>query len=217
MKLRSILRLSLLAAAIVLITGQTQAHAQDAKSVFERLQKKYASLESLRADFTQTMSSAYSDDVVSSSGVLILQGDRYRVETGTQILVTDGEATYVYLPMEKQLLINDIVEDETSFTPTDFLLHYDKRFNVKSVEAAQVDGQKHYKLNLTPKASDSFFKEATLWVRDRDMIITRLEVLDVNETRMKFALNKVELNPKLGGDTFRMKPKAGDEVIDLRS
>ena len=214
---RFLLRAALTAAFAVLFVGQSPALAQDADAVFDRLQQKYASLDGLRAQFTQTMSSAYSEDVVSSSGMLVLQGDRYRVETDAQILVADGEATYVYLPSQKQLIINDLVEDETSFTPTEFLMNYDERFDVQSIETVQVNGQRHHKLDLTPKTSDSFFREATIWVRDRDMIITRLEVLDVNETRMQFTLDEVELNPVIDSATFRVTPASGDEVIDLRS
>ena len=40
------------------------------------------------------------------------------------------------------------------------------------------DGAKHYRLNLKPKSPDSFFREATIWMRDRDDIITKLTVLE---------------------------------------
>lgn len=204
--------------ATVLFTGQYAAHAQDASAVFTRLQDKYDSLEGLRAEFTQTMASAYSDETVSSSGHLVLQGDKYRVETDGQVLVTNGTATYIYLPGEKQLLINDVVEDETSFSPSEFLLNYDERFTVSGIETVQLDGVRHFKLGLLPKAQDSFFKEATIWLRDRDTIITRLEVLDVNETRMTFVLKNVELNPTLDARTFNGIDVPEDvQIVDLRS
>jgi outer membrane lipoprotein carrier protein len=177
----------------------------------------YESIGALRAEFTQTMTSSYTKDAATSSGVLILKGDQYRIETGKQVLVTDGKVTYVYLPAEKQVLINDFVKDETSFSPSDFLLNYGTRFNVTKAEAVQLAGQKHYKLSLTPKKPDSFFTKATIWMRDRDDIITMLEVIDVNETTMTFSLKNVQLNPSLKADTFTFRAPAGAEVIDLRS
>ena len=202
---------------VVLSVGHSAAVAQDAAAVFSRLQQKYNDLDGLRAEFTQTMTSAYSDGQASSSGTLTLAGDRYRIETASQVLVANGEETYVYLPEQKQVIINDVVEDESAFTPSEFLLNYDERFNVGSVEAVTLGGQKHFKLTLTPKSSSSFFQTATLWLRDRDDVITRLEVLDVNETRMVFELKNVEFNPKLSATTFRFTPPSGVEVIDLRS
>lgn len=216
MNIRS-LPFALLVALGVLWIGHSPAHAQDAEAVFDRLQQKYEALSSLRAEFTQTMSSTFSDQEDSSSGTLTLSGDKYRVETGSQTLVTDGTTTYVYLPTEKQVLINNASNDETSFSPSEFLLNYDERFNVSGVTEAQVDGQAHYKLTLSPKRDDSFFQEATLWMRDRDAVITRLEVLDVNETRMTFQLENIQLDPSLPADTFTFTPPEGVEVIDLRS
>lgn len=211
------LLLVLLLIASVLCIGQRPAHAQDAQTVFDRLQQKYEALSSLQAEFTQTMSSAFSDQAATSSGTLTLSGDKYRVETTNQTLVTDGTTTYVYLPAEKQVLINTASTDETSFSPSEFLLNYDERFDVSGVTETQVDGRAHYKLTLSPKRDDSFFQEATLWMRDSDAVITRLEVLDVNETRMTFELKNIQLDPSLPGDIFTFTPPEGVEVIDLRS
>ena len=204
-------------AAIVLTAGHPAAHAQDADVVFERLLAKYNSIDALSAEFTQTMSSAFSEQEDSFTGRLILQGDKYRVETGTEVLVVNGQETYVYRPMEQQVLINDVVEDEASFTPSSFLLNYDQRFDVRDVAVVTYNGAKHYRLNLEPKSPDSFFREATIWMRDRDDIITKLTMLDVNETRMAFTLDNIELNPPLDADTFSFTPPEGVEIIDLRS
>ncbi len=204
-------------ATIVLTAGHPAAHAQDADAVFARLLAKYKSIEGLSAEFTQTMSSEFWDQEESFTGRLILQGEKYRVETGTEVLVVNGKETYVYRPNEKQVLISDVVEDDASFSPSSFLLNYDQRFDVRDVAVVTYNGAKHYRLNLEPKSPDSFFREATIWMRDRDDIITKLMVLDVNETRMAFTLDNIELNPVLDADTFLFTPPDGVEVIDLRS
>lgn len=217
MNVRSFLLRVALALGIVLLAGQPAAHAQDADAVFDRLQKKYNSLQALRAEFTQTMTSSFSEEEARSSGTLVLQGDQYRVETGAQVLVANGSETYVYLPQQKQVIINDATEDETAFSPSEFLTRYDERFRVERVETETLGGAKHFKLTLAPRDPSSFFRQATLWLRDRDDIITRLEVLDVNETRMLFELKNVELNPRLERTTFIFEAPSGVEVIDLRS
>lgn len=211
----TILRLLLLA-VVVLSVGQT-ATAQDADAVFERLHDKYATIQSLRAEFTQTMTSAYTDEASSFTGQLVLEGNKYRVETGTEVLIVSDEEMYIYRPSEKQVLINDVVEDDNSFSPSDFLLNYDERFDVSDVETVTLDGTRHYKLRLIPKKEDSFFQEATFWVRNSDTIITRVEVLDVNDTTMVFALKNIQLNPTIDATTFTFTPPAGVEVVDLRS
>jgi outer membrane lipoprotein carrier protein len=69
---------------------------------------------------------------------------------------------------------------------------------------------------MVPKKSDAFFVTATVWMRDRDDMITQMEVLDVNETTMFFKMKNIEENPTLAAGTFAFRPPAGAEVIDLR-
>lgn len=214
---RTVLASLALFGVIVLLAGHPVAQAQDADAVFARLLDKYNTIDALRAEFTQTMSSTYWDQEESFSGQLILEGDKYRIETGTELLIVNGQETFVYRPNEQQVLINDVVEDEASFSPTDFLLNYEDRFEVLDVDEVSYEGTQHYRLNLKPKSPDSFFRSATIWMRDSDAIITKLIVLDVNETRMVFTLDNIELNPTLDADTFSFTPPDGVEVIDLRS
>jgi len=214
---RSFFGRAALVAALVLTAGHPVAFAQDADAVFSRLLTKYRSIDALRAEFTQTMSSAYWDQEESFSGVLILQGEKYRVETGTEVFVVNGQETYIYRPAEEQVLIDDIAADESSFSPSDFLLHYDERFDVIDMDVVAHEGERHFRINLKPKNAESFFREATIWMRDRDEIITQMTLLDVNDTRMVFTLDNIEINPALDEDTFRFTPPEGVEIIDLRS
>lgn len=207
----------LLLALAVLLLGQSTALAQSSNPVITRLKAKYDEIDALRAGFTQTMSSAYSEGEETFSGTLVLQGDKFRVETGNQTLVTDGAVTWIYNAADNQVLINDATEDETSFSINDFLFNFDDRYEVTEAEPVRIDGQRHYRLHLQPRAAESFFRDVTLWVRDRDTIITQLEVTDMNETKMVFHLSEVELNPRVDRSTFTFKPPQGAEVIDLRS
>lgn len=206
----------LLLVAIFLSIGD-QASAQTADTVFERLKEKYASIESLRAEFSQTMTSSYMDEEATSQGVLVIQGERYRVETEGQTLVTDGKVTWVYMPSQNQVLINDYRNDEQSFSISEFLFGYDENYDASEVNTATVGGEKHFVLTLRPKRDDAFFTEATLAMRDRDNVITRLQVVDVNGTTMVFNLDNIQLNPALKDNVFSFTPPQGTEVIDLRS
>lgn len=207
----------LLLLSAVLFSGQQTAFAQTADQIIQRIQDKYRSIEALKAEFTQTMTTAYSEGSETFSGTVILQGDRYRVETGNQTLVTDGKVTWIYSPADNQVLVNDVVEDETSFSISDFLFNFGENYTATSVRSEQVAGAKHHRVDLKPKSGDSFFREATLWLRDSDNIITRLEVLDVNDTRMTFELTNIQLNPKLEASTFTFQPPRSAEIVDLRS
>ncbi len=206
----------LLPALLVLSVFSTgQVFAQDGAALLARLQQKYTQAGSLKADFTQTMTSTYGDE--SFSGTLLVSGSKYRVEAGPQQFVTDGKTTWLYNKTQNQVIVNTFVEDETTFSPTGFLTRYGSRYRVTRVVPTTVGGARHYTLTLVPRGDDEFFEEVTVTMRDRDTVITRLEVRDLNDTRMRYDLRNVQFNPVVAAAAFNFTAPRGAEVVDLRN
>lgn len=209
-----ILRRSLL---LLLMLMPGLAFAQSGQDVLDRIKARYASIDALQASFRQTVASTFDEEGDTFEGTLLLQGDRYRVETGDQTIVTDGVVTYIWNASENQLLINDYVEDETTFSLNDFLFHFDEVYEIASTGEALLGGKPHHLLRLRPKDPEAYFREITLLMNDADSLITRLEVTDVNDTKLVFQLRDITLNPPLAPDTFTFTPPEGAEVVDLRT
>lgn len=201
----------------VLVVGQQQAQAQGTDQVVDRLRAKYGKVNTLRAEFTQTISSEAGGDAQTLAGTLYLQGGKYRVESPRQTYVTDGKVIWIYNADERQVLVNDNVHDETTFSPNDFIFHFDDHYQATGVRTVNVSGQKQYMLSLKPKLKDSVYRDVTLWVRSDDLTITRLDVIDVNGAKVTISLKDIQLNPKLSDSLFTFKAPKGVEVVDLRS
>lgn len=201
--------LGLLALLTVSFAGQSYAQQDDA--VLDRLRARYESLDGLRAQFTQRV------DGAAMEGSILLRGDAYRIETADQTLVTDGTTSWVYSKSDRQVLVNDAVADETTFSPADFFTHYPDRFDVRADGSETIDGIRHDRLHLTPKNADAFLQEVTLFVRDTDALPTRVRIVDGNGTTVVFDLREVEVNPRLADDAFRFVAPQGAELVDLRS
>lgn len=196
--------------------GSITATGQSASALLDRLEKKYDTIQALRASFSQTLKSSFSSETATMDGRLVLAGDKYRVETSNQTMVTDGRTTWIYLADENQVLINSADAEEGGFSPSEFFSDFDVNYKVMSTSTQTVDGARHFVLKLEPRKSDSFFVTATVWMRDRDDMITQMEVVDVNETTMFFKMKNIEENPTIPAGTFSFKAPAGAEVIDLR-
>lgn len=199
----------------VLFVGQ-EASAQDADAIAKRLQDKYDTVETLRAGFTQTMKSEFLDSSESASGTFIVNGKQFRVETPKQTFVTDGLVTWLYNSESNELLINDFVEEEM-FPVRDMIFNYSEHYDVDGVRTETHNGQLVDVLSLTAKDEMDLYRSLTLYVRRSDTVVTRLDILDANETTMTFELTDIDLNPKLDGDLFTFKAPTGSNVIDLRS
>ena len=216
---RSIIRfpLYILCFFTVLFAGQSTAFAQSNEDLINRIRARYDTVELLRADFTQQTTSPFGEKMPVNQGTLILEGDNYRVETEVQTFVTDGETTWVYDTYQNQVIVNNFVKDEASFTISDFLDNFHTDYEILETSTSYINGTKHHRIRLNAISPSSFFKEVTINMRDSDNIITRLNVLDVNDASLDFNLDGIELNPAIEGDPFSFIPPDGAEIIDLRS
>ena len=122
---------SIIALFIAVLFGiQQPLAAQSTAELIGRLRAKYAQVELMKADFTQKITSPFGDALPENRGTIVLEGDRYRVETSAQTFVTNGETTWIYNAPEQQLLINDFVDDETTFSISNFLGNFHSEYEI---------------------------------------------------------------------------------------
>lgn len=189
----------------------------EAQELLRRVESTYDDMGGLQATFTQTVRSDFSDDVTRLRGMLSLQGEKYRVETAQQTIVTDGETTWIYNPADAQVIVNNHVENETAFSPQAFFANYTERYTVEAVRTEEQDGELHHVLRLTPNDASAPFDEVTLWVRSADALIQRMRVHDRNGSVITVDLENIDLNPTFSAETFAFSPPKSAEVVDLRS
>jgi outer membrane lipoprotein carrier protein len=218
MKIRSLTRFFRTAGiAAVLFLLHATARGQSAEDILERMRQRYGGEQAIRAEFVQETTSPFSNRSQTSSGVIYLQGDNYRVETDQQTFVTDGVQTWIYDAGQNQVLINDYVEDETTFSLNALLFEAADRFDVTRVNPVTTDGALIYEVTAVPLDPSSFFREINFQLRDSDNIIPYIDILDVNDTRMTVRMEDVDFDLELPADTFSFEPPAEAQVIDLRS
>lgn len=193
------------------------ASAQSADELSERLASRYEQLGAMRASFVHVATSDFMDSPERFSGTMIFAGSRYRIETVSQTIVTDGETTWIHNRAEGQVLINDYVEDEFSFSLTTFLSQFGNDYDTALQGSQRRSGQMHYVLELSPRDDFATFRSVELWMRKSDSIVTHLIVVDLNDVTMTFDLSDIEIDPPVLESTFSFDIPQSVEVIDLRN
>lgn len=206
---------SCLLGVLLFLAPILSAPAQDAPTL-QDLQTRYEELDGLRAAFTQVMTSEFAEDSSQIDGSVILSGNKYRVETPTQTVVTNGSTTWIYSPADSQVVVNDADAEASTLTPQTFLITSAKKYDISSNQATTRDGTPHHRLILTASNASARFKEATLWVRRSDRIVTRLRAADRNGSILDLRLVEIQVDPRISEDKFSFSPPAGVEVVDLR-
>jgi outer membrane lipoprotein carrier protein len=202
--------------ALLCLAVSPPATAQPAGLALPDVQEAYDALDGLRASFTQLIGSDFSGDTTRLRGTVLLSGNKYRVETPGQTVVTNGETTWIYTPADSQVVVNDAGSGATQVTPRTFLTASDDRYRITESTSTSRTGTPHVKLSLTATDSSSRFKEATLWVRRSDRIVTRVRATDRNGSTLDLRLENIEVNPPLPNSAFTFSPPSGIDVVDLR-
>lgn len=178
----------------------------------------YRALDGLQASFVQVMGSEFAADSVRVEGSVLLSGDKYRVQTPDQTVVTDGQTTWIYTPADSQVVVNDADTGESTVTPETFLQTSADRYAVREVSPATRLGVPHLDLDVRATEATTRFRSVRLWVRESDRIVTRMQATDRNGSTIDLRLRDLSLNPDTlrGSTPFAFSPPEGVEVIDLR-
>ncbi len=199
--------------AISTVTGA--AYAQSVDTIMDRLEAKYADISSITAAFTQTISSHFEEEI-TSNGTLTVAGEKYRFESNGQIYATNGQTSWVLVEQEETFMISDVEEDNGAVSPTDLFGDFETSYEVELDGTARIDGAVHHVIRLAPKTPDAMFMEATVWMRDRDDMVTQMRYTDFNDRTYFFKMTNIEVNVALEPGTFELEAPEGYEVIDMR-
>lgn len=198
----------------MMVLWPRQIMAQDADAVFASVVENYRG--GLSARFVYTMSSeVWSQDLVYS-GQLLLFGDQYRIETDHELIIGLGSETQIYRPADNQMLISMTPEDELAFTPGNLFANYEQNFRAEEIWRDSSTSIPHNVIELTPRLENSPLRRVSLWVRQSDGIVTRIEAADLSDSQIAIEIENVVLGPDITPDTFSMPMPEGVEVIDLR-
>jgi len=201
----------------LLLLGLNVAPAPGQAVSLSDVQDAYAALDGLQASFTQVIGSSFADGSTRVEGSVLLSGNKYRVKTPDQTVVSNGDTTWIYTPADSQVVVND-ADTESAVTPETFLTASAERYTTKSSTATTRRGTPHVRLTLTATDSSSRFAEALLWVRTTDRVVTRMRATDRNGSTLDLRLRDLVINPDTlhSGTPFRFVAPAGVEVVDLR-
>lgn len=223
MKFNPIMPMRLFITAIIFALSISTVRAQDTSptQVLDEVQKKYSSVNDAQAKFSQKVSFKYAKIEQSFTGtVKMKKGNRYRIESQQQTLVTDGKTVWLYTPSTKQVLIDAYKNDPHTFSPDRFLLGLPKNFQATLLSEDAKSVGADYVLKLAPKAnseSTKLFKSLKVWVAEKDWSVRKIEYIDLNDTRTVYTLSGLQFDDGVPDDVFHFTPPANTEVVDLRN
>ncbi len=199
----------LFAASLVLADARSE-------KLLNQVQKNYEKLEKVCADFTQTFHWKMTGETQQISGkICALGGDKFRIETDEQVIVTDGKTLWTLNKQSNQVIV-DYAENAASDNPfiKDFLDKYIREYNSQIDESASTDDKTV--VLLTSKTGDHFVHRLRLWTGEKSNLITKIEQVDLNDNTTIFEINNINTEVSLSNSDFKFDVPADADVIDMR-
>lgn len=190
---------------------------ENATKILSKVRTTYDALESLSADFEKEYTWALAGETSSLSGKLYLKkGDRYRIETETQTIVTDGKTVWTYSSEQAQVFVDNMEKSKENPLPRDLLVKYTSDFNAKYLRSDKLGASECHVLLLTAREEDAFAQSVTVWVDKKTFVALQIEQRDLNDNITVYRLQNLVLNAKLEDQLFTFAVPQNTEVIDLK-
>lgn len=207
------------------------------KEVVSALEKGYAGLQDVQADFSQKTTIAAVNREQKGSGEVLLKRPasatamfRFNYAKPKQQIISNGKQVWFYTPENKQVLVNSVAAmfsggNSIALSYLTGLGHVSRDFNI-AFAAEPKDKNGNYQLELTPKTPSPVLAKLQLTVASAavEQVQASGEVKNIfpivssvvhdaggNRTRIDYSRSRV--NKGLDNGTFNFKIPKGVEVI----
>ena len=188
------------------------AHADDAQAT-ERLEQVMSGLDTLRADFSQTVLDANLEPVRESRGSLLLKRPgkfrwNYRAPF-EQVIVADGVNLWTYDPELEQATVKPLQETLAS-SPASLLTGskpISEEFTVREIGPA---GELYW-IELQPRVQDTDFQQVRVALAEGEL--DTMELVDNLGQTTRIRFDNIQRNVDIEPGTFNFDPPEGTDVI----
>ena len=201
----------------------TSLAAQSPEATVKRAVKAYASIKTIRASFTQTVTNPLTGSDVQSRGEMQQRiPGRLSIEfsdpAGDRI-VADGKVVWLYLPSTNpgQAIRAHVGENGRANVPdvtSWFLDSPETRYRMSDGGRATVAGHATHAVKLVSIDSTIPFQKATVWIDDDDALIRQFETTGANGLTRRITITSIRPNAGLDSGVFAFVPPKGVRVID---
>jgi outer membrane lipoprotein carrier protein len=207
-------------AAITLAILPITARAQSADAILDRAVSAYARLNSMRAEFRQTLTNPLTGNSQTTSGVILRKKPNLlsiTFESGDRV-AADGSTLWVYLPSSvpgQVMRMPYTGNNASTVDPAEQFLNSPRtRFTVTSSGTATVGGRKTHAVTLVPKRANANFTSAKVWIDDNDASIRQFDVETANGLKRHVVITRFTANPVINRSSFRFAVPKGAKIVD---
>ncbi|MGB0425080.1 MAG: LolA family protein, partial [Flavobacteriales bacterium] len=179
--------------------------AQDAEEVLGELSQKAKSYTSIKASYTSRLIDNISGVDIPSKGTVTTKGEKYRLDTGDYLIISDGETMWTYQKEHNEVSI-DYLEDmgDDGIDPSKFFTLWEKDFTSTMKGEINIDGIDCYEIYLYPtEPEEKSFHTIKMFVDKKKMEVYKLDVKGRDGTDVTYKVKTFETDGSVGDSIFK--------------
>lgn len=195
------------------------AQDQKAEQILEQLKSELQDQKSLEASFLLTLKNPQGKLMDEKKGRFLLSGEKYRVDLGNQLIISDNNTLWVYLKEANEVQITDFDPDQGGLSPAKlFSGFWDKDYSAHYRGSKTVNGKSCELVELHATGKSAPFSRIQLAVAKEGKQLVSGQFVDQSGGSFEYKILDYKPNVKTQASQFRFQEKdhPGVEVIDLR-
>jgi lipoprotein signal peptidase len=189
--------------------------AWTAEEIVDRLQDRYGQLQTLRADFEQTLRSRGVSQTERGFVIMKRPGRMYweYTDPAVKYFVADGNRSFFYVPAERQVIVSRL-DLESGDSPLGFLLGKGDIRRDFTVELEPEAPSGAPVIRLTPRHPHPEFIYLEIEIDPETWLISRLTVAEPVGQEVEYRLTGLRQNVQVPERQFKLKWAPDVEVIE---
>jgi len=190
---------------------------KDAEKLLEDVINHTSSYNNFKANLSYTMVNVDMDIDEKKSGLIFVEGDKYRIEMEGQVIISDGKTIWTYLEDSEEVMVSDVDDSDGSISPTQILTKYNDSYKAKFGTDKKYKNSSLKEICLKPNDKNNFEKMSVI-VNANKLSLESFSVYDVNGNVFTYHIIDLQSNIDLPANTFNFDyaQYPDVEVIDMR-
>tara|TARA_B100001142_G_scaffold330275_1_gene397547 strand:+ start:26710 stop:27339 length:630 start_codon:yes stop_codon:yes gene_type:complete len=206
----------LLTIALMTISSSLFSQDQVAKEILDKVKAKTESYKNITIDFDFIFENISQNITDTQKGVLILEGDNFRLEMEGQIIINNGETQWVYLKDMNEVQVMEHDPEDEMMSPNKLFMIYEAGYKYSYIGTENNGNKSLYIIDLFPEESGTFMK-ISLKIDTKKNQLENIKIFDKNGGTYSYKTNTFTTNSsELTPFRFNLSDYPNVEIIDLR-
>jgi len=193
-----------------------EEHAEELQAILDGVADRWEQLPGMSARLVHTFEWVLAGETQITEGMLHLAGgDRFRIETESVTVVSDGKTLWQYTPAQNQVIIDRIDPRRPNASPEQLFVAFTRDAEAEWVREEPRGRRERTVVIRLHRAETAEPAVVEAWVDDPEMLVTRLSWSDGAGNRYEYRLYDIEIVEQ-PPERFVFTVPEGATVLDLR-